>query len=61
MDLEELQKYLYSASVASRLALMREIQLHYVSQDYKELHEIVMGAMIHMGLTTEAKRLCGDV
>ncbi|WP_157764752.1 hypothetical protein [Solibacillus sp. R5-41] len=56
-----MQKYLYSASVASRLALMREIQLHYVSQDYKELHEIVMGAMIHMGLTTEAKRLCGDV
>ncbi len=60
-NLELLKKYLYSAPVASRLALFRDIQLNYVLHDHLELHEIVVKAMINMGLTDEARRLSEDI
>ncbi|RFU70402.1 hypothetical protein D0469_07375 [Peribacillus saganii] len=60
-DLKLFKEYLYSAPVASRLALFREIQLNYVLQDHQELHGIVIEAMINMDLADEAKRLSEDI
>lgn len=60
-NLELLQEYLYSAPVASRLALFRDIQFNYVLQDNQELQKIVIDAMINMGLIDEANRLSEDI
>lgn len=59
-DLQSLQKYLYSTPVASRHALFRDIQFHYVLQDNQELYKIVKDAMLHLELTDEANRLIED-
>lgn len=60
-DLELLQKYLYSTPVASRLGLFRDIQLNYVLQDHRGLHEIIIDAMNNLELIDEAKRLSEDI
>ncbi|MFJ7755923.1 hypothetical protein ACQKGI_22040 [Peribacillus muralis] len=56
-DLKLLQGYLYSAPLASRLALFRNLQFSYVLQDNHELHKIVIDTMNKMGLNDEANRL----
>ncbi|KMY54353.1 hypothetical protein AC623_10780 [Bacillus sp. FJAT-27231] len=60
-DLELLQEYLYSAPVASRLALFRNIQLNDVLQNNQELYKIVIDAMINMEFIDEANRLSKDI
>ena len=60
LDLKLLKEYLYSAPVPSRLAVFRDIQVHYVLQDEPSLRKIVTDAMIHMELYDEANRLTKD-
>lgn len=60
-NLELLKNYLYSAPVASKLALFRDIQLNFVLQEHLELLETVLEAMNNMGLNDEAKRLSEDI
>ncbi|MGG2081378.1 hypothetical protein [Lysinibacillus pakistanensis] len=60
-NLELLKNYLYSAPVASKLALFRDIQLNFVMQEHLELLETVVEAMNNMGLTDEANRLSEDI
>lgn len=56
-DLKLLKEYLNSAPVASRLALIRDIQLYYVLEEQQELRDIVLESMNKMGLSDEARRL----
>lgn len=56
-DLNLLQEYLYSAPVASRLALFRDIQLYYVLENNQDLFKIVKEAMLGMELIDEVNRL----
>ena len=60
LDLDLLKEYLFSAPIPSRLAVFRDIQLHYVLQDEHELRKIVIDAMINMELFDEATRLSKD-
>ena len=60
LDLDLLKEYLFSAPFPSRLAVFRDIQLHYVLQDERELRKIVIDAMINMELFDEETRLSKD-
>ncbi|WP_121662125.1 hypothetical protein [Metabacillus litoralis] len=55
--LELLQEYLNSTPVASRLVLLRNIQLNSVLRDNQELLQVVIDAMINLKLMDEANRL----
>lgn len=61
LDLELLQEYLSSKPIASRLAIFRDLQINYSWQDYPELFDIVIKAMIDIKCIDEAKRLTEDI
>ncbi len=56
-ELELVQEYLYTKPIASRLALIRDIQLTYVLDDNEELLNIITDALYHLDLIDEANRL----
>lgn len=56
-DPEALKAYLNSAPLASRLALIRDIQMNFVLEIEHALRAAVLEAMDSMGLTDEAARL----
>ncbi|MEG0385948.1 MAG: hypothetical protein RR642_14460 [Solibacillus sp.] len=56
-DLQLLREYLHSAPIASRLALFRDIQLHFIMQDNPILLKIVTEVMVNLELFDEANRL----
>lgn len=56
-DLNLLQIYMNEAPMASRLAVIRDIQLNYVLQDEPNLHAIVVRTLNKLNLTDEAERI----
>ncbi|RTQ92918.1 hypothetical protein [Lysinibacillus telephonicus] len=56
-NLDWLQEYLYSAPIASRHAVLRDIQLNYILQENQKLNKTVIDAMINIKLIDEASRL----
>lgn len=60
-DLQTLKEYLYSAPIASRLALIRDLQFNCILPDHKEINKIVIDALKNMGFTDEANRLAYDM
>lgn len=60
-DMNLLQEYLYCAPIASRQALLRDIQHYFVLQDHQDLFKIVIDAMLNMKLINEVKRLSVDI
>lgn len=56
-DLKLLKEYLYSAPIASRLAVIRDIQLNCILPYNEKINQLVINALKDMGFTDEAKRL----
>ena len=56
-DIESLKAWLNAAPFASRLALIRDIQLNFVLEYEHDLRAVVLDALNKMGLSVEAGRL----
>lgn len=56
-DLQLLREYLETATIASSVALFRDIQLHFIIKDNPNLFKVITATMINMELFDETNRL----